>query len=264
MLFAELNATTGHLAEPYWPSAVWNGTGSVWQSYKRTCASTSRVRRHLTSSPPSHIKIEEPHVNLNRSTRSRRSLSHDRSLPRAYEAKSAALTSAQLLDALSSDSFDFASDASPSHADFCSDSSQHRMHGQFFSDWRTLDDALYPVFSAASAAGYADIAIPTDVHLSALAASSGKRSAAKVPAVRGHGGHWASEQSTPLSWGQKSSAIYWRGRSMPLQYSSVSLNSSNRKHNRRREFASRASIVLRTTTTRRWCQLTGQRTSHCP
>ncbi|KIM53983.1 glycosyltransferase family 90 protein [Scleroderma citrinum Foug A] len=104
----------------------WQGAGSVWDAFRRTCAPNTQARRLFSSYR--NPNIEKP-----------RSLLGTSNTP--------------------GESFAFVSTVDVD-LDFCRYPWAHVTQGHFFSDWRTMSK-LYPVFSPAKAKGFADIRIPS-------------------------------------------------------------------------------------------------------
>src|SRR3984957_9894760 len=105
----------------------WQGTGNVWEAYRRTCSPTSPARRIFSSLRNTFANafsnyISGPFVNPG----------PDFSFVKATDAKSS----------------------------YCTKPWAHYTQGHFFSDFRTIP-TLYPVFSPAKAAGYLDVRIPS-------------------------------------------------------------------------------------------------------
>ena len=105
-------------------TADWRGDSNVWQAFRLTCPPTSQAR----SSPTSL------HVPNNFSD---------------------AVGSSSGAD----EDFKF-SPTVDNGFDFCEHPSAHYLHGNFFSDWRTIN-ALYPVFSYGKGKGFSDILFPS-------------------------------------------------------------------------------------------------------
>lgn len=104
----------------------WQGQGSVWDAYRRTCPPDTPARQLYTS-------YRDPNVRK---------------------------TNALLEQSRSSDDpFMFAKTVDDDY-DFCKNTWAHYTQGHFFSDWRTVP-VLYPVFSPSKAKGFADIRIPS-------------------------------------------------------------------------------------------------------
>ena len=104
----------------------WQGDGSVWEAYRRTCPPDAPARQLYSS-------YRDPNA----------------------QKKDAVLEQAQALN----NPFAFAK-AVDDEFDFCENPWAHYTQGHFFSDWRTVP-VLYPVFSPSKARGFADIRIPS-------------------------------------------------------------------------------------------------------
>ncbi|KAH7908545.1 glycosyltransferase family 90 protein [Hygrophoropsis aurantiaca] len=107
-------------------SPDWQGQGSVWEAFRRTCPPGSSSRRLYSS--------------------------YRNPLSEASKVLIGAGPSA-------GDDFKF-SETLDADFDFCQYPWAHYSQGHFFSDWRTIP-ALYPVFSPAKARGFSDIKIPS-------------------------------------------------------------------------------------------------------
>lgn len=104
----------------------WQGQGSVWDAYRRTCPPGSPARQLYSSYRNTNIQNPSP------------LLGHVQG---------------------SDDSYVFAKTVDHDY-DFCENPWAHYTQGHFFSDWRTIP-LLAPVFSPSKAKGFADIRIPS-------------------------------------------------------------------------------------------------------
>ncbi|KAF8452823.1 glycosyltransferase family 90 protein [Boletus edulis BED1] len=112
----------------------WQGLGSVWEAYRRTCPPGSPSRQLYSS-------YREPNVQR----------------PNAQLGK--------LQDA--DDPLMFVETVDDEY-DFCANPWARFAQGHFFSDWRTIS-VLSPVFSPSKAKGFADIRIPSHYYLAGSA-----------------------------------------------------------------------------------------------
>lgn len=104
----------------------WQGTGSVWHAFRRTCSPDTQARRLFSSYR--NPNAEKP-----------------RSLLGPSNTVNEVFNFVESVDA---------------DLDYCQYPWTRFTQGHFFSDWRTVTK-LYPVFSPAKAKGFADIRIPS-------------------------------------------------------------------------------------------------------
>ncbi|KAG8928008.1 capsule-associated protein CAP1 [Tulasnella sp. 418] len=157
-------------------SEEWQGDGSVWEAFRRTCDPKSPARRLFTSLR-----------------------SGPNTLPKNRLDKSGDEWRFGL-------DFNFSGSAD-GDIDFCSDPSARYQHGHFFSDWKTIP-ALYPVFSPAKGQGYSDILIPSHhYYLPTRKYTYGYNpfNSLSIKAV----------DDDEVPWNQKTDKIFWRGLSTP-------------------------------------------------
>ncbi|EGF99663.1 family 90 glycosyltransferase [Melampsora larici-populina 98AG31] len=82
---------------------------------------------------------------------------------------------------------------------FCDRPSTHHLHSAFFTDLRSIEH-LYPLFSAAKPAGFADILIPSHYHYNPTSEFVYEDSPGQ------------SQSPTDIEWSQKASKLYWHGK----------------------------------------------------
>lgn len=104
----------------------WQGQGSVWEAFRRTCPLDSPARQLYSSYRDANVQKRNPLLGQSGG---------------------------------SDDTIAFAKTVDDDY-DFCKNPWAHYMQGHFFSDWRTISE-LYPVFSPAKARGFSDIRIPS-------------------------------------------------------------------------------------------------------
>lgn len=104
----------------------WQGQGSVWETYRRTCPPRTPARQLYSSYRDPKVQKANALLGQSRS---------------------------------SDDPLAFAETVEDDY-DFCENPWAHYTQGLFFSDWRTIP-VLYPVFSPSKAKGFADIRIPS-------------------------------------------------------------------------------------------------------
>ncbi|KAJ7182262.1 glycosyltransferase family 90 protein [Mycena crocata] len=182
----------------------YRGEGSVWDSWRRTCAAGSPARRMYSSIGPGwagHSASATPGGVLGK----------------AYEwrmrggsgnATSASVSGSDtdtkhLLRAGSGLEFVSGTGANAG-TDFCQEPGARYEQGHFFSDWRVLP-ALLPVFSPARAAGFADIRIPSHYYYGGT-----KRYTYAWDAINLEQGL---VDPMEIPWSQKYDAVFWRGAS---------------------------------------------------
>lgn len=103
----------------------WQGEGSVWEAYRRTCPPDTAARRLYSSYRDPNIQKKD-----------------------AVFGQSGSDDQSAFVETV------------PDNHDFCNNPWAHFTQGHFFSDWRTVP-MLYPVFSPSKAKGFADIRIPS-------------------------------------------------------------------------------------------------------
>lgn len=157
--------------------ADWQGVGSVWDAWRRTCSPGSASRRLFSSMKASSASNVKDYLTT-------------------YDQPNASVSSP-------SSDFTFARDTS-AHINFCDKPHAHFMQGHFFSDWRTIP-VLYPVLSPGKAPGFLDIRIPSHYYYG----STARYTYGWDPVNLELGGNDRGEQP----WDQKSDKIYWRGAS---------------------------------------------------
>jgi hypothetical protein len=108
----------------------WQGQGSVWDAFRRTCPPETEARRLYTS-------YRNPDAESNK----------------------VFFGSAQT----HGNGFTFVPAVEDS-IDYCSNPWAHYFQGHFFSDWRTIP-VLFPVLSPAKATGFSDIRIPSHYYI---------------------------------------------------------------------------------------------------
>lgn len=106
--------------------ADWQGSGNVWEAYRRVCPPNSLARRLISS---------------------KRITANDSAA--YFELGNAAL----------GNEFKFVHDVDRNYS-FCNNPWAHYYQGHFFSDWRTVPVPL-PILSPAKSSGYGDIKIPS-------------------------------------------------------------------------------------------------------
>ncbi|OJA14308.1 hypothetical protein AZE42_01569 [Rhizopogon vesiculosus] len=115
---------------PDFTTPDWQGQGSVWDAYRRTCPPDSEARRL-------YMSFRNPDA----------------------QSTKVFFGSGQPLG----DDFTFVPTVEDS-IDYCSKPWTHYTQGHFFSDWRTIP-ALLPVLSPGKATGFSDIRIPSHYYL---------------------------------------------------------------------------------------------------
>jgi Glycosyl transferase family 90 len=104
----------------------WQGSGDVWEAYRRTCEPGAPARRQFSS-------LRAPFVNPGPNP-----------LPGVLRP---------------GDEFDFVTSLHGNYS-FCNNPWARYTQGHFFSDWRTIP-IMFPIFSPAKAPGYSDIRMPS-------------------------------------------------------------------------------------------------------
>jgi hypothetical protein len=108
-------------------SSDWQGTGNVWEAYRRTCPPFSAARRLFSS-----IRDTFTHRIVD-------------NVPEAPPSPGAEFSFVKTIGI---------------DTDYCRKPWAHYTQGHFFSDFRTIP-TIYPVFSPAKADGYLDVRIPS-------------------------------------------------------------------------------------------------------
>ncbi|KAF8314095.1 hypothetical protein DL93DRAFT_2125753 [Clavulina sp. PMI_390] len=153
----------------------WNGEGSVWDAFRRSCPPGSSARR------------------LFGSIRGQSQTAQSLNLLRLEDAEG-------LLDPSRVGLVENPTESS----DFCNKPSGRYLQGHFFSDYRTIN-ALYPIFSPAKGEGFNDIVIPSHYYYG----ETKRYTYGRDPVY-----HIVKETDNyEMDWEGKENKIFWRGAS---------------------------------------------------
>jgi hypothetical protein len=152
----------------------WDGEGSVWDAWRRTCHPSSAARRLFSGMRSSFLTPQAP------------------------------LTPDLAPESDGNGDFIFARDTS-AHLDFCDKPHARFMQGLFFSDFRTIP-AVYPVFSPAKARGFLDIRIPSHYYYGSTPRYTYGWDSINIES--------RTIDPMEVPWHEKKDKIFWRGASI--------------------------------------------------
>ncbi|KAF7320730.1 CAP10 domain-containing protein [Mycena chlorophos] len=195
---------------PSYPSPAWDGEGSVWEAWRRTCSPTAPARRLYSSlgsgwagATGARDRLAEGHYAWQARIQGLDEHNADGTFSRSLTSKLPNEQAGTTQSAAGTETT-FVRGTGMNGVDFCRSPGERYEQGHFFSHWRTYP-LLVPILSPARAQGFGDIRIPSHYYYGGT-----KRYTYAWDPI-----DLEQRRTDPMEvpWERKRDAVWWRGAS---------------------------------------------------